>query len=260
MNSFFDYSFISFGEPGFGRFSFAHLAVLFFGALLTGLLCMYCLPRPRAARSLSRQAALLLFLTELARAALLLSQGLYDRGRLPLHLCTLSVYLCFFHSLCRRPLLGQFLYAFSLPGAAFAMIFPDWAQYPLWHFSSLSSFLIHFLLVLYPLLSLAAGDIRPDIRRLPGCIVLMLCFALPVMAVNSLLGTNYMFLSRPPAGTPLELFAFLGPRAYLLGFIPLALLSWLLLYGKQLMNFRLHLKGLGEIEENSGTNLRNKTS
>ena len=234
MNKFFDFTANQPASAGFGRFSAAHLSLLpVFALLLVGAFLL-CRKRPGPGRALSRAAVWLGLLTELGRGALLLALGLYDRGRLPLHLCTLSVYLYFLHMLRPGPTLGQFIYAFSLPGAAFALVFPDWADYPLWHFVSLSSFLLHFFLLLYPVTALALGDIRPDIRRLPRSIALMLAMALPVWALDRLLDTNYMFLNWPPAGTPLELFAPLGRSGYLLGFIPLALAVWLLLYLKQL--------------------------
>lgn len=254
MNSFFDYTVNTFPSAGFGRFSFAHIVLLLAAAGLYIGAFVFCRKRPGPGRLLSRASVCLALISELGRAAALLALGLYDRGRLPLHLCTLSVYLYLIHALRPGPYLGQFVYAFSLPGALFALVFPDWADYPLWHFVSLSSFLLHFLLVLYPLTALALGDIRPDIRRLPGSIALMLAMALPVWALNKLLGTNYMFLNWPPPGTPLELFAFLGTKGYLLGFIPLALAVWALLYRRQLPELFKKMRNFCGHEENTGTN------
>lgn len=260
MNKFFDYGANESPMAGFGRFSPAHLLLLSgLGLLLLGAY-LFCRKKPRPGRSLARVSAWLLLLTELGRAAVLLALGLYDRGRLPLHLCTLSVYLYFIHMLRPGPVLGQFIYAFSMPGAAFALVFPDWADYPLWHFISLSSFLLHFLLLLYPVTALALGDIKADIRRLPGCAALMLALALPVLALNRLLGTNYMFLSWPPPGTPLDLFAPLGRPGYLLGFVPLVLAVWALLYSGQLMHFREKVQDPSDLEENNGTNRGNAPS
>lgn len=233
MNEFFDYSSNDIANLGFGRFRPGHLVWLFLGGLLIALGCMLYKRQPQNRRRIALIVSSLGLALELGRAALLISQGLYDRGRLPLHLCTMSVYLCFIHALLPRPVLGQFLYAFTLPGAAFALLFPDWANYPAWHFVSLSSFLLHFLLVLYPLMLTFAGDIRPDVRRLPSCIGLMLCLALPVYGFNLIFDTNYMFLHWPPQGTPLEYFVFLGSPGYLLGYIPLAFLVWALLYARR---------------------------
>ena len=235
MNSFFVFDKGLFPDIGFERFGFGHFLWLFVGGsgLILGCFAYKkALPerRPRL-RLLTASAALAL---ELWRAGLLLSRSLYDLGRLPLHLCSMSIYLCFLHALTGRQGLGQFLYALTLPGAALALLFPDWAGQPLFGFITVSSFLLHFLLVLYPLMQVAAGEIRPQLRRLPGCIGRMLLLALPVYFLNKLWNTNYMFLNLPPAGSPLALFAFLGNPGYLLGYIPLALGVWALLYGQEL--------------------------
>ena len=235
MNTLFAPLYGLFPEIVFQRFGFGHF--LWLSALGAGLV-LGCLVYKKARREarprLRRLTAGLALVLELWRAGLLLSRGLYDLGRLPLHLCSLSIYLCFFHALTDRPGLGQFLYAFTLPGAALALLFPDWAGQPLFGFITVSSFLLHFLLVLYPLMQAAAGEIRPELRRLPGCIGRMLLLALPVYFLNKRWNTNYMFLNLPPAGSPLALFAFLGNPGYLLGYIPLALGVWALLYGQAL--------------------------
>ena len=260
MNKFFDYSVNTSAEAGFGRFSGEHMACLLLAAALFITAFLLGRSKPARGRRAARIAAFAALGLELGRAALMLSLGVYGRGSLPLHLCTLSVYLCSIYALRPGPLLGQFLYAFTMPGAAFALVFPDWADYPLRHFVSLSSFGLHILLVLCPLLFFACGDIRRDMRLLPGCIGLMLGMAVPVLAVNRLLGTNYMFLSRPPSGTPLELFAFLGRPGYWLGFVPPILGVWLLLYGPQLLPLQKKFRKLSAGKENAGTKKRQNPS
>lgn len=260
MNKFFDYSVNTSCEAGFGRFSAGHMACLLWAAALFVLAFLLVRGRGALGRRLCRLAAFAALGLELIRAVLMLSLGVYGRGSLPLHLCTLSVYLCFIYALRPSPLLGQFLYAFTMPGAAFALVFPDWADYPLWHFVSLSSFGLHILLVLCPLLAFASGHIRPRLRLLPGCIALMLGLAVPVLAVNRLLGTNYMFLSWPPSGTPLELFAFLGRPGYWLGFVPLALGVWLLLYWGELRRIAMKIPFFPFNRGNGGTKGGGKSS
>lgn len=235
MNSFFVLDKGLFPDIGFQCFGFGHFLWLFAGGAGLALGCFaYRTALPERRPRLRLLTAGLALALELGRAGLLMSRGLYDLGRLPLHLCSLSLYLCFFHALTGRQGLGQFLYAFTLPGAAFALLFPDWTGQPLFGFITVSSFLLHFLLVLYPLMQVAAGELRPELRRLPGCIGRMLLLALPVYFLNKRWNTNYMFLNLPPAGSPLALFAFLGNPGYLLGYIPLALGVWALLYGQEL--------------------------
>ena len=234
MNSFFVLDKGLFPDIGFQCFGFGHFLWLFAGGAGLALGCFaYRTALPERRPRLRLLTAGLALALELGRAGLLMSRGLYDLGRLPLHLCSLSLYLCFFHALTDRQGLGQFLYAFTLPGAAFALLFPDWTGQPLFGFITVSSFLLHFLLVLYPLMQVAAGELRPELRRLPGCIGRMLLLALPVYFLNKRWNTNYMFLNLPPAGSPLALFAFLGNPGYLLGYLPLALGVWALLYGRE---------------------------
>ena len=260
MNKFFDYSVNTSFEAGFGRFSVGHMLCLLAAAVLFITSFLLGRSKPALSRTMARVAAYTALGLELGRAALMLSLGVYGRGSLPLHLCTLSVYLCSIYALRPGPLLGQFLYAFTMPGAAFALVFPDWADYPLLHFVSLSSFGLHILLVLCPLLFLACGDIRRDIRLLPGSIVLMLILAVPVLAVNRLLGTNYMFLSWPPSGTPLDLFAHLGRPGYWLGFVPPILGVWLLLYCSQLLPLQKKFRKSSLSKEKTGTKERQNPS
>ena len=235
MNSFFVLDKGLFPDIGFQCFGFGHFLWLFAGGAGLALGCFaYRTALPERRPRLRLLTAGLALALELGRAGLLMSRGLYDLGRLPLHLCSLSLYLCFFHALTGRQGLGQFLYAFTLPGAAFALLFPDWTGQPLFGFITVSSFLLHFLLVLYPLMQVAAGELRPELRRLPGCIGRMVLLALPVYFLNKRWNTNYMFLNLPPAGSPLALFSFLGNPGYLLGYIPLAMGVWALLYGQEL--------------------------
>ena len=104
-----------------------------------------------------------------------------DVGRLPLHLCAMAVYICVLHAVRGGALTGQFLYAFCMPGAAFALFFPDWRCYPALSFMTLAGFMGHTLIVAYVLMQVCAGDIVPDIRRAPACLGVMLRSPRPCM-------------------------------------------------------------------------------
>lgn len=231
MEKFFDCRIDRSSGLGFGSFSPAHgLFVL----LCLGGVCLFCLAykkSPAQARSrLRRRLALSALILELLRALLLIVCGQYGLGTLPLHLCGLAVYAVLLHSFTGGELTGQFLYAFCMPGAACAILFPDWSYYPALSFMSFSSFGLHMLIVAYVLMQALSGDIRPDIRRSPACLGIMLGLAAPVYIFDRLTDTNYMFLNWPSPGSPLELFAFLGRPGYLLGYIPLIAAVWALLY------------------------------
>lgn len=232
MNSFFDFT-IEYTNTGFGMFSRWHFAWLAAGALLCALLCrLYKRADAARRRRLRLAVSLAALFTELLRAMLLMAAGEYSIARLPLHLCGMAVYFCAFHAMGKRTngLMGQFLYAFCMPGALAALLFPDWTYYPALHFMTVSSFVLHILIVAYVLMQTAGRDILPDIRKTPRCLAFMLALAAPVYVFDILTGTNYMFLNWPSAGSPLELFAFLGRPAYILGYLPILAAAWAVMY------------------------------
>lgn len=230
MERFFDFS-IGPEAEGFGLFSAVHGIYLAAAALSALLLCLFYrrsgAERRRRLRLMLASSALAL---ELLRAVLLMISGNYTIGRLPLHLCAIAVYLSFFHALRGGRLTGQFLYAFCMPGALAALLFPDWSYYPGLHFMTVCSFALHILVFCTILMQVAGRDIRPDIKSLPQCLGIMLAIGLPVYVFDILTNTNYLFLNWPSPGSPLELFAFLGRPGYLLGYIPLIAGVWIILY------------------------------
>lgn len=230
MERFFDFS-IGPEAEGFGLFSAVHGIYLAAAALSALLLCLFYrrsgAENRRRLRLVLASSALAL---ELLRAVLLMISGNYTIGRLPLHLCAIAVYLSFFHALRGGRLTGQFLYAFCMPGALAALLFPDWSYYPGLHFMTVCSFALHILVFCTILMQVAGRDIRPDIKSLPQCLGIMLAIAIPVYVFDILTNTNYLFLNWPSPGSPLELFAFLGRPGYLLGYIPLIAGVWIILY------------------------------
>lgn len=251
MYGFFDFSTDSSCADSLGLYSPGHILWLAAALLIWLGLCRgYRRAGAPARRLLLRLTAGTALALELLRAALLFSAGQYGLGRLPLHLCALAVYISFYHSLLGGKLTGQFLYAFCMPGAFCALLFPDWSYYPAFHFMSVSSFILHILLVGYTLMQVAGGDIRPDIRRAPACLGIMLLTALPVYIFDRLTDTNYMFLNWPSPGSPLEWFSFLGRPGYLLGYLPLLAAVWAVIYAPFLAR-RGPPNGIGENADTS---------
>lgn len=217
------------GFPLFGRI---HLAWLCTDLALTVLLCLLYRRLPAEQRGRARRSfGCCVLLLELLRAANLLLQGTYSVYYLPLHLCGIAVFLTLRHALQPGPLLGNLLYSTCMPGALFALLFPDWTAFPPFSYHSLVSFLIHMLLTAYPLMLLFAGELRPDVRYLPRCFLALVGMAVPVYLFDRVFHANYMFLLQPAPGSPLEWFAaLLGVPGYLLGYLPMLVLVWTLLY------------------------------
>lgn len=191
-------------QVGFSLYSPAHLATL----VLLVCLCALCAKRFRASAAavqqrVTRALGLLLLLWELLRTAVYWHIGFMGVGELPLHLCGLAVFLCFFHSLWSADWLGQVLYALCLPGTCAALLFPDWTMYPFFSFVSLHAFAAHGLLVLYIVMQTASGRIVPRLSALWKPVLFLCAVVPPVALFNRHFHTNYMFLSLPSPGSPL---------------------------------------------------------
>ncbi len=153
------------------------------------------------------------------------------RNCLPLHMCSISIFIEFAAVFSRRnTLLKEFAYALSMPAALFALATPGWA-YPLISFEYLRSLTNHLLLVLVPALIVWGNGFRPDYRRLPKCFLYLLFLAGIAAASNFLLGSNYMFLSYVPRDTTLQVFEiWLGHPGYIFLEAGLILIIWAILY------------------------------
>ena len=218
-------------EQAMGLYGPGHLLWLLGGTLVLFLTIRNVRHSPALGRRLRRWIGLALPGVELIRVVALCLAGEFGVGWLPLHLCGLSLFLCTWHSFRDGDLAGELLYALTLPGAAMALLFPDWADLPAVNFISMVCFAFHWLLLAYPAVCLASGAIRPDARRLPRVLAVLLPVTGAVYLFDRAFSVNYFFLIQAPAGSPLAWFAaFLGTPGYLLGYLPMLALVWLLLY------------------------------
>ncbi len=125
---------------------------------------------------------------------------------LPLHLCSINIFLVAVHAFKPSKTLDNFLYAICIPAALLALFFPTWTKLPFLNFNHLHSFTVHIMLALYPIVLTIGGDIRPNVRQIPKSLLLLLGFAAVALVVNFTLDTNYMYLMSAPKGTPLVWF------------------------------------------------------
>ncbi|MDD6022667.1 MAG: TIGR02206 family membrane protein [Oscillospiraceae bacterium] len=212
-------------DCGFSVYGPGHLTMLGIIGLVLICLWLFLRHRPRwYAGGLYRIFSVCLILLELFKDLTLGLMGTFSMGYLPLHLCSIAMFICLryaFHP--DSPFAGQLLYSVCLPGALCGLLFPNWTHFPLLHFQSMTSFLFHGILVWLSALPVMRKEIRPGISRVPGCLGFLIALAVPVYGLNRLLGTNYMFLNHASAGSPLELLTALpGTVGYLTGYVLLA--------------------------------------
>lgn len=217
---------------GFQLFSVPHICWLIIAAASCVALCLIYRRKDEVSRRrLELCVAGLILFSELVKKLSLIIAGEYSVYDLPLHLCGMAVFISLVHAARGWKFTGELLYSACMPGAAFALIFPDWVRYPVFNFLSMNSFFVHILLTAYPLMLFFGGEIRPEAKRLPYCFLFLAVVSAPVYVFNKLVDANFLFLNWPSPGSPLEWFErWLGNPGYILGYIPMMVLVWTALY------------------------------
>ena len=192
---------------GFPAFGTIHLLWLLAGLILwiTGCLLYRKLSEARR-KTMLTVLGIYIFAQEMVKNLVLILLGEFSWGYLPFHLCGINILLILFDTVKQTKTVRCFLYYFAIPGAALALLFPNWTKMPLWNFFHIHSFTIHILLVLYPLLLVTTGQVSTDLRSALKGVALLIAMAIPVYGLNLLWDTNFMFLMEPDSGNPLDLF------------------------------------------------------
>lgn len=220
---------------GFRLYGPGHLSFLLIIALGAAAVCLaYKRAKPENQPRFCRVVAGSCFALELGKQILMLvTLPAYPITQLPLHLCGLGIFVQTADAFIPRlnKTTREILFSLSMPGAAAALIFPDWPEYPILNFYSSQSFVIHGLLLCYPLMLLAGRQLRPDWRNLWRPAFFLSLVSIPMHFVNKRLGTNFLFISESSPASPLELLETrIGSRGYLFGYAALILLVWLVMY------------------------------
>jgi hypothetical integral membrane protein (TIGR02206 family) len=223
---------------GFQAFGLTHILWLLAGLAACVIACIFF--RKLSADKQKRVLKVLgayIFLQEMVKNLVLICLGEFGWGYLPFHLCGINILLIAFDTFKQTKTVRSFLYYFAIPGAALALIFPNWTKMPVWNFFHLHSFTIHILLVLYPLLLVTTNQVPMELKAALQGVGLLVAMAIPVYGLNLLWGTNFMFLMQPDSGNPLELFEkllgshlwgfpILLPVVILVMYLPIAMLKY----------------------------------
>lgn len=213
---------------GFQHFDATHLAWLAVFVLFSALVSLLYRRADAARRVVIRRVmAACIVADELFKMAALWIGGNFDVSYLPLHLCSINIFLVAFHASKPNATLDNFLYAICIPGALLALLFPTWTRLPVQNFMHLHSFTVHILLAAYPIMLTIGGDIQPRARFIPRVVGLLLLLASVALVFNLMFDTNFMFLMSASKGNPLYWFK-RNLGSHLWGFpilLPLVLLA-----------------------------------
>lgn len=124
---------------------------------------------------------------------------------LPLHLCSMQCVFIPLAVFTKRRALWDYLYATAVLGGLCGVLFPAGVAgvYPLWHFQTIQTVLLHSLLIFVPLALIATGRFEPSLKGFGRALLVFTPVAAIAALVDVLYGENYMFILSPPEGTPL---------------------------------------------------------
>lgn len=203
---------------GFKQFGPTHLVWLAIAAVAIAVNCVaYRKMKPESRDKWNKTMAILLIGNELFKHTMLLIGGNFEPDYLPLHLCSINIFLIAIHAWHPTTMLSNFLYTVCIPGAMAALLFPSWTKLPVLNFMHLHSTTIHIQLVMYPLVLAVNGVLKPSAKGIPKCLGLLVILAGVALAANLLFDTNFMFLMEAEPGNPLYAFQQLF-GSHLIGF------------------------------------------
>ncbi|MBN1482849.1 TIGR02206 family membrane protein [candidate division KSB1 bacterium] len=148
---------------------------------------------------------------------------------LPLHVCTVFVWLSAFMLFTKNRFVYEFAYFLGIAGALQALLTPDIAEYGFPHYRFFHVFISHGAITLAALYMTIVEGYRPTWRSFGKVFLWLNIYVVFVYIVNVLIGSNYMFvLHKPETASLLDV---LGPwPVYIFVAEGVALVMFLILY------------------------------
>ena len=215
--------------PGYGHslFSPVHILTLVCIALFIFFISrVYKKSDEEKRRRILWIIAVLLILDEALKDSNALLTGQWTWDLLPLHLCSVNIFVILYDAFHPSVYVKNYLYAVCIPASLAALIFPSWmTSLPYFSLMSIHSWSVHIMLLIYPVL-LLSGGFRPSYRFFLSCrVILPFAFLLVFdYFFNLAFDTDFFFLSRGGGeGNPLSFFASVLPYPLYLLFVALLL-------------------------------------
>lgn len=215
----------------FTLFDGTHIFWLCFAAVFcTAVSIFYRKSSEKTRRKIRIAMSSAIIAVEAARIILTLATGQWRAASLPLHLCSVNIFVCLWYTIRPNKMAGNILYSLCMTGAAVAQLSPSWCAIPIANFFHIDSEVIHILLFTYPVM-LLAGGFKPELKMLPKVIAAVLVMLVIIYPVNMVLGTNFFFVG-DPYGNPITVLctSFFGEKFFIVGYVLIACVLFTLLY------------------------------
>ncbi len=159
------------------------------------------------------------------------------QNTLPLHLCSVLVWLSAFMLIKKNYRIYEFAYLLGIAGALQALLTPDAGMYGFPHFRAIQVMVSHGAIVTAAMYMTIVEGFRPVPRSMLRVLVGANLYAVAVFVLNLLIGSNYLFIAHkpetaslmdvlPPWPIYLIFIELLGVVFVLLFYLPFAISDW----------------------------------
>jgi hypothetical integral membrane protein (TIGR02206 family) len=177
-----------------------HILALFVIVLINFGLLGFRHASARTRRNLRWSMAILLLLVDFSWQAWNLFWGHWSiQSTLPLHLCSIMMFLAWFMLVFKNYRLYEFVYFLGIAGAFQALLTPTLGMYGFPHFRFFQIFIAHGLLLTSGIYMTTVEGFRPTWRSLLRVAIGINIYILLVGLVNQAIGSNYLFIAYKPA-------------------------------------------------------------
>lgn len=226
-----------FGAP-FRLFDAAHLGALLCVLLLNLFLLRFRKSEEEVRRRLRWTMAIILWVNEIGWHVWNAAWGQWTiQTMLPLHLCSVLVWLGGVALVTKNDLIYEFLYFLGIGGALQALLTPDAGRYGFPHYRFFQTFLSHGLIFTAAIYLTVVEGFRPTWRSLWRVFFWTNIYMAVVFVINQWIGSNYLYIAhKPPTASLLDMLPdwpyyilhieLIGMLTALLLYLPFALRDW----------------------------------
>lgn len=148
---------------------------------------------------------------------------------LPLHICSILVWLSALMLIKKSYKIYEFVYFLGIGGALQALLTPDAGIYGFPHFRFFQTFISHGFIIIAAIYMTVIEKMSPTWKSLLRVFVITNIYLAVVFGINTLIGSNYLYLNhKPPTASLLDLLP--DWPVYLLYMEALGIATCLLLY------------------------------
>lgn len=179
----------------FNLFDKTHITWLVVCLVFTvGISLIYRKSSAKVRRRLEISISMFVLFLEVSRMIEEAATGQWRITSLPLQLCSISAFFCAWYGIHPNRIAGNLLYALSMPGAALALISPSWTMLPVLSFNHLNSAIAHVVIFAYPIMLIAGGKFKPELKKLPIAMAFLAVMCIIVTPINEGYNTNFFFI------------------------------------------------------------------